>query len=492
LRAPPDVLSAWVTGLWAAVLAILVGWLFLPSPSATPLAELERPERSLERLASRELDYRGALGRAPTWEQAIYRALRWADDPLADLIAWYDELIAATDAPRARLYRAVLLAENDRAGTVVYHARAGPRTNAGPMHRDEPRDRDEIIGRDETRDRVEAMDGMEEWLRAAYGDPALDQETGQRIIADIRASLPPGWFVDTLVRRIASRIGDSLTEQETAAASAARAQTLLGRWRILIAGGLALLALSAIAGGWLVARRASLRLADARLPPPWTTRDGYGLFIRSALGLLATGLLVSLLVPSEAVFENLSLVAGAVPMMWWTTRCLEARGASLGETFGVIPRPGMRARLLAVTLGLIGLSIAAEALIGVGAGALGINEHWTEGFPEELLWASPGAAGAITVAAILWTPAVEELLFRGILYATLRTSIGVWPAAVVSAAMFALGHGYGAVGFAAVFWSGTLWALSYEWTRCLLPAMLAHAANNLIATLAFVWLIRLG
>jgi membrane protease YdiL (CAAX protease family) len=465
LDRPPHLLSSRVTGLCATVLAVFVGWLFFPSPPATPLTELQQPERSLERLASRELDYRDALKRAPVWEQATYRAITGAQDPLADLTAWFDELISVSDAPRARLYRAILLAEGGPAGAVD--------RDAGPADPDQ------------------RMDPGEDWLYAAYGETAPSRDAGQRIIADIRESLPSGWFVDTLVARIASQIGDSRTAQDTATTAATRARTLLWRWRILTASGLAVLVLSAVGSGWLLARRASPRIAEARLPPPWTNRDGYGLFIRSAVGLLATGLLAGVLIPSEAVAENVSTVVGAVPMLWWTTRCLQARDASFAETFGIIPRAGTGVRLLTATLVLIGLSIAAETLIAVGARALGIREHWTEGFQEELLWASPAAAAAIALAAVLWNPAVEELAFRGILYATLRSTIGVWPAAAVSGAVFAFGHGYGVVGFVAVFWSGTLWALSYEWTRSLLPAMLAHAANNLIVTVAFVWLIRL-
>ena len=72
--------------------------------------------------------------------------------------------------------------------------------------------------------------------------------------------------------------------------------------------------------------------------------------------------------------------------------------------------------------------------------------------------------------------------FRGVLYATLRLRLGPAPATLVSAALFALAHGYGVVGFVSVFVSGVLWALAYERTRSLLPGMLAHAVSNIQAT----------
>ena len=76
----------------------------------------------------------------------------------------------------------------------------------------------------------------------------------------------------------------------------------------------------------------------------------------------------------------------------------------------------------------------------------------------------------------------QERVFRGVLYATLRLRLRTAPATLVSAAIFALAHGYGVVGFVSVFASGVLWALAYERTRSLLPGMLAHAASNVQAT----------
>jgi membrane protease YdiL (CAAX protease family) len=86
---------------------------------------------------------------------------------------------------------------------------------------------------------------------------------------------------------------------------------------------------------------------------------------------------------------------------------------------------------------------------------------------------------------------LEELVFRGLLYGTLRRWMG-WPAAaILSAAVFAGAHGYGVAGFGSVFASGVLWAVAYEKTRSLLPGMVAHAANNVSAACAVLALLRL-
>ena len=49
----------------------------------------------------------------------------------------------------------------------------------------------------------------------------------------------------------------------------------------------------------------------------------------------------------------------------------------------------------------------------------------------------------------------------------------------------------GAIGFVSVLWSGTLWALAYERTRSLLPAIFGHVFNNLFVSAEFLWLLRM-
>ena len=64
------------------------------------------------------------------------------------------------------------------------------------------------------------------------------------------------------------------------------------------------------------------------------------------------------------------------------------------------------------------------------------------------------------------------------------------PAAVISAGLFALAHGYGVIGFLSVLWSGILWAWIYERTGSLVPGIIAHALNNLLVCLAVMALLR--
>jgi hypothetical protein len=148
-------------------------------------------------------------------------------------------------------------------------------------------------------------------------------------------------------------------------------------------------------------------------------------------------------------------------------------------------------RVAGATFVVIGFSVLGEAAIALGSGALHYKPHWADGLLENVLWGPPWLAACEVFDSVVWAPLIEELAFRGVLYATLRITMGVWPAVGLSGAFFALVHGYGAVGFVSVLWSGTLWALSYERTRSLLPAIFGHMFNNLLVSTEFIWLLRM-
>ena len=126
----------------------------------------------------------------------------------------------------------------------------------------------------------------------------------------------------------------------------------------------------------------------------------------------------------------------------------------------------------------------------IAARWLGLSAHWTEWFDADLVWGTPLAVGLTIFDKVLLTPVFEEIVFRGLLFATLRRRFGAGTAAVLSAAVFAVAHGYGVLGFAAVFWSGLLWAWAYERTGSLLPSIASHAVDNLMAGLGVILVLR--
>jgi membrane protease YdiL (CAAX protease family) len=99
-------------------------------------------------------------------------------------------------------------------------------------------------------------------------------------------------------------------------------------------------------------------------------------------------------------------------------------------------------------------------------------------------------AGASLLGTVFFAPVFEEIIFRGLLYATLRRRLACPVAAILSAAIFAIAHGYGAAGFGSVFVSGLLWAIAYERTGSLLPNTAAHVLNNVAAAVGVLLLLR--
>ncbi|MDF3019995.1 MAG: family intrarane metalloprotease protein [Steroidobacteraceae bacterium] len=93
----------------------------------------------------------------------------------------------------------------------------------------------------------------------------------------------------------------------------------------------------------------------------------------------------------------------------------------------------------------------------------------------------------ILPVALVAAPLFEEFIFRGLIFGGLRRSFGLWPAALASAALFAIVHP--AISIAPVFVLGLCAALVYERTRSLLAPMLAHAVYNAVAIAAQVWLL---
>src|SRR5688572_9369093 len=241
---PPHTSFSTVVTVVCSLVAILyIGLLGRPliEPRVSPLAELERPAESLERLVTRELDLRAAMRNGPPWEWRLYRALSGDEDPLDTAADWYGELVEQIDSPMAELQHAVILGELRRT-TQAREAIDEMGVGTGPRER------------------------MAAWATAAYVGPPPVADAGRALIDEID-DLPATWFTDTLIRRIATRTGDTEARAQAEAATLARGRALLLRARGLMAVSLALLAAGALALVWLLARRRPVGIACAPLPP---------------------------------------------------------------------------------------------------------------------------------------------------------------------------------------------------------------------------------
>src|SRR2546428_546955 len=330
-------------------------------------------------------------------------------------------------------------------------------------------------------------------LAAAYLDAPLDGKLA-RLRATATRMVEPGWFRDRLLLRLADRAGDSAAREAILAAARARTAPLLRRVRALTATEVIALGLG-VAGLVFVLRGRPVRVDSALVPPPWRARDGLEVLVRGA----GAGVLVLMIVyalgrwrgPSDPLLGALSMPMMYVPLLWLARRRLFApAGVGLARGLGWLPAPGGRRALIWTTALLVGAGTATDLALGLLSEATNISAHWTEWFDEELAWGSPVVAGVSLLGTVVFAPVFEEFVFRGLLYATLRRRLA-WPiAATLSAAIFAIAHGYRAAGFGSVFLSGLLWAIAYERTGSLLPNTAAHVLNNMAAALGVLLLLR--
>ncbi|HET7877097.1 MAG TPA: CPBP family intramembrane glutamic endopeptidase [Methylomirabilota bacterium] len=467
--APPRPFRPWLTAVFSLVIAAhVVGlplvWPLFPD-SQTPLERLDRPEESLARLVTREMDLRAVLRREAAWEWRIYLALGGGEDPIREAVEWYGELADAVASATAGLARLILLAEAGETDTVSAEL-----------------DGWAASGEEELK--------MAGWLRAAYLEEPPTQETGRALLHDLRRDLDPGWFRDALTARLAARIGDRGAVAQAEAATLARGRVLLARLHALAALGILLVLGGAVAVVAFAARPARLRVAGSPGPPGWTLAEGYALFARALGTPLALSFVLFFVLRTDTPFDTLISMGADLPLFGWVAWYFARRGTSWPRAFGLAPARSGALRAAAVAAGLASLAMLGDAGITLAANALDIRSHWTDGFFEQMLWEPRWRLAVDSFNVIVWAPVVEELSFRGLLFGALRARLGLWPAALASAAVFTAAHGYGAIGSASVFVSGVLWAVAYERTGSLLPGMLAHSANNLMSTLWTVAMLR--
>jgi membrane protease YdiL (CAAX protease family) len=163
---------------------------------------------------------------------------------------------------------------------------------------------------------------------------------------------------------------------------------------------------------------------------------------------------------------------------------------SFEEGFGLgLPWAAFRPLLIAV-LSVVAAGLWGEWFMDRLTEQWQLTSHWTEWFDEDLVWGSSSLTMVSLLEYVILAPLFEELVFRGLLFAILRRRFRFLPAALISALVFGLAHGYGVVGLISVCWSGVLWAWIYEKTGSLGPGILAHAINNLFVCLAVMSLLR--
>jgi membrane protease YdiL (CAAX protease family) len=224
---------------------------------------------------------------------------------------------------------------------------------------------------------------------------------------------------------------------------------------------------------------------DPRLRVPATDMLAVGgvalvatVFAGAAHSVLVSGEGDFIYSPGAMAIIIVTYVTMGAAAVWAARRTGGARRA-LGL---VAPRSWPRAVGLAfgtVVLALV-VSAALEPIFH-GADAQGVVPD--SGRPPGF-WPIAGVVLAYLAVAVAG-PLVEELIFRGLLTASLRRRFGPWRTAVLTAAFFAVAHFIPRV-MPAVFVLGLALAFVYERIGSTMPGILVHCLYNGIALTAAV------
>jgi membrane protease YdiL (CAAX protease family) len=133
-----------------------------------------------------------------------------------------------------------------------------------------------------------------------------------------------------------------------------------------------------------------------------------------------------------------------------------------------------------------------SALAGIGVlaivGVLGLlyqASHLTPEAPYQGL--SETRLQILSTFAILLAPMLEELVFRGFLYSSLRGYYTGWPCILLSSIIFSLCHtSYQETpwAFLNVFLIGSLFAYCREASGSIIPGLMGHLTNNIFASIS--------
>jgi len=459
-----------VTLLSALVLSASIGvvaWLSFDIPRVERVAHAER---ALSHMVGRLMDQADGVKTLPVWEQLLYELTMGSDaNDREQAIEWYRELAEESSDPFVDLHVAILEGESGHLPEVQQRISAWRRQAAPyPM--------------------------FARLLQAGYVESHVPPGAAFDLQAYLAEQPVTGWFYSRLAARLAERAGDRPLLVTIETADQQRIDALVRRSRafalleltLMVVGGFVLMV-------WVQRGKdsAMFRVGSAELPPLWAGRLGAGVLLRGgAIGALLT---VAFLF---AVGDYPSLRVVAVPLSNFPLlalayyHLLRPQRQTFWRGLGLSVAPRHAGQLGLAVLAVVAAGLMGEWVLGRIAEPLNLISHWTEWFDADLVWGSRSTLVVSLMEYVLFAPVFEELAFRGLLFGVFRRRFQWGTAAMLSAALFALAHGYGVIGFLSVFWSGVIWAWVYERTGSLWPCMIGHAVNNLLVCLSVMALLR--
>jgi len=92
---------------------------------------------------------------------------------------------------------------------------------------------------------------------------------------------------------------------------------------------------------------------------------------------------------------------------------------------------------------------------------------------------------------VLFSPIVEEILYRGLLYESLKKKVSIFYSIIFSSLFFALGHEFSNITFFRFFGMGVILTIIFQKTRSLSLVIIIHFLLNLLSVF-FIYLIWLS
>ena len=463
--------SILITVLSTIFLLASIGTIVWSPASLSPLDRVTAPERSLERLTGRAMELEHALTLVTERERLLYRILSGNEDALMRATKEYQELAEFSSDPLVDLYLAILEAEAGHREKVAKRIQTWKHQSA-PLP---------LFG---------------DIMQSAYFLNTISLPEAEFLQAQLAEEVPDNWFYSRLAIQIADKGGDTSFESLNERLLDDRAHELLWSNRLLIllevTGSLiGLLFILVLFRKTFRQQPGRLRISQATLPPPWTGNDGFTVLVRG--GAVTMFLLFSLsfleLDSHAMVLVSMAILYCPILVLTYFNLFLP-HGSTIRQAFGLRIAIGRIHRVFSVVFVLIAAGLVGDWVITIGVGTSHGSFHWTEWFDQRLVWGTPADVAVTLVEYSIIAPILEEFIFRGVVFATLRRRFGWGTSAALSALVFSFVHGYGLLGLLTVFWSGVLWAWAYEKTGSLWPGMIAHGVNNLLVSLTIVALFR--
>ena len=256
------------------------------------------------------------------------------------------------------------------------------------------------------------------------------------------------------------------------------------------------LPLGLLAHQWFGERVVSLAGWDGR-PRPGTPADVADVVVAVGLVFLLRGHLAATPppeagAPARALQASDVTAAAAASILLWLVLLVYLRGLRQRGLTAWLGLPDARRLVSLAPLALIWTVLGGAAVYGVAW--VFENRVWLPmGFdpaPQDTVRAlaesgSPLVRGLIVLFACVVAPVVEETVFRGFLYPTLRQYADAPFAALFTAILFGAVHG-SLTALVPLAVLGVVLVLAYEWSRGLALPIAIHALFNL-ATSASLW-----